>query len=91
MSIHKPLLTVAALAITILLALMLSDRRVLVYEHKVSPGKTYVIPEHGNLGDAQGASLHCKYFTGRALVDTVFWYSPNNVMGKDSCPFITKP
>lgn len=90
MSIRKPLLTVVILVISILLALMLNDRRVLVYEHKVSPGEIYVIPEHGNLGDAQDASLHCKYFTGRALVDTVFWYSSNNVMGKDSCPFTIK-
>ena len=33
--------------------------------------------------------LVCSYFTGVRIVTTVFWYSPNNIMGKDSCPIWT--
>jgi hypothetical protein len=88
MSIKTFLVAAAAVMVTLVLALLLSDRRVLVYEHKVNPGEVYVVAEHGNLGEEKNASLHCRYFTGRAVVESVFWYSPNNLLGKDSCPFI---
>jgi hypothetical protein len=31
------------------------------------------------------------YFTGRSTQTRQFYYSPNNICGKDSCPFITTP
>lgn len=75
-----------AVALT-LAALLISGQRVLVFEHIAKPGETYVVQEHGDLGDNKQASLHCRYFTGRSFVDTVYWYAPNNMWGKDSCPF----
>ncbi len=80
------LLFVAALVCVLLLA---SGNRLLIYEHKVNPGEEYVVFEHGDLGAAQQASLVCRYFTGRSVLTSVFWYSPDNLMGKDQCPFIT--
>ena len=74
------------LALTIA-ALLLSGQRVLVYEHIAKPGENYVVPEHGDLGESKHPSLHCRYFTGRSFVDSVYWYAPNNIGGKDSCPF----
>jgi hypothetical protein len=68
--------------------LLLTDRRLLVWETKVSPGETYVIAGHGNVGDGKQASLVCRYFTGRSVVVRVYWYSPNNVLGRDQCPFL---
>lgn len=69
--------------------LLLSGKRVLILEHRINPGETYVVSDHGNLGDSKQASLVCRYFTGRSIVTTVLWYSPNNVLGRDQCPFVS--
>jgi len=34
-------------------------------------------------------AIDCTYFTGRKIVTNQFWYSKSNIMGKESCPFIT--
>lgn len=73
------------------LLLLLSGRRVLVSETKVQPGEVYVVDGYGNVGAAAQASLVCRYFTGRGIQATVFWYSLNNIFGRDSCPFIYRP
>ena len=83
---------VVGIALLVMLAcalLLLSGKRVLVHEVKVNPGDRYVLPGHGDLGSAQQASLVCRYFTGRSILTSVFWYALNNLMGKDQCPFIT--
>ena len=59
-----------------------------VSEKKVNPGETYIVIDYGNLGDSKSSSLACKYFSGRSILTKVFWYSPNNILGKDECPFI---
>ena len=84
-------LTVGAIAVIVLIPLLLliSGTRVLISERKVNPGETYAVPDYGNLGASKQASLACKYFTGRSMITTVFWYSSNNIMGKDQCPFTT--
>jgi hypothetical protein len=64
---------------------------VLISETKVLPDDYYIVPEYGNLGKNQQASLVCRYFDGRKLRVEVFWYSSNNLFGRDSCPFIQKP
>lgn len=69
--------------------LLLSGKRVLVYEHRVNPGETYDVPDHGNLGESKQATLVCRYFAGRSILTTVLWYSPNNVLGRDQCPFVS--
>ena len=60
-----------------ILVLLITDFRVLVKESKIqnAKGNDYFI---------------CKYFTGRSFVDQEMWYSPNNILGVDSCPFIRK-
>ena len=68
--------------------LLLSGKRVLVSETKVTPGEHFVVPDHGDLGSNKQASLVCRYFTGRSILTTVFWFSSNNIMGRDQCPFI---
>jgi hypothetical protein len=74
----------------LLLALLVLDLRVLIGESKVEPGKTFVVAGHGDLGKAQQATLVCRYFTGRSIKTQVFWYSANNMFGKDQCPFVLR-
>jgi hypothetical protein len=71
--------------------LLFTGRRILVAETKVEPGQTYVVDGYGDLGTAGHSSLVCRYFTGRSTVTTVWWHSPNNIRGRDSCPFIHTP
>lgn len=68
------------------LALLVTDRRVLVHQHRVEPGETYRLEGWGDLGTAQQVQLVCRYWTGRGVVATVLWYSQNNIMGRDQCP-----
>lgn len=85
----KGILGGVTLVIVLWLALLVSGQRLLISEVKVEPGQNYVVPEHGNLGAANQASLVCKYFTGRKVVTSVYWFSPNNILGRDECPFLT--
>lgn len=78
----------AAMAAGISLALLLSGKRVLISEKKVSPGESYFVSDYGDLGKSQQAHLVCGYFTGRSLLTKVLWYSPNNILGRDQCPFL---
>jgi hypothetical protein len=68
--------------------LLVTDTRVLISETKVDPGQTFVVAEWGDLGKAGQSQLYCKYTNGRRPVGRVLWYSPNNVMGADACPFL---
>jgi len=73
------------------LLLLITDRRILVYEEKIYHEKTgsfnpkIIDPFEGTI-----KALNCTYFTGRTFVTTSFWYASNNIMGKDSCPFLTE-
>jgi hypothetical protein len=84
----KFLIIIPVILFSIIIFLLISGNRVLLSETKVEPGQDYMLPEWGNLGEAEQASLVCKYFTGRSVKISVYWYSPNNVLGKDQCPFI---
>lgn len=53
------------------LALLATDRRVLIHERKVTPGETYEVEGWGDLGSAQQSSLACRYWTGRSVVTQV--------------------
>ena len=68
------------------LLLLITDRRILVYESKIYEKISSGIIDPFN----EPSYLNCKYFTGRTFVTTTFWYANNNIMGKDSCPFLTK-
>jgi hypothetical protein len=73
------------------IGLLVSGYRVLMKETLVRPGEYYLVEGYDNLGDANQASLACRYFTGRAFMTIVFWYSESNVLGRDSCPFLYRP
>lgn len=81
-------IALALVLIVLEFTLLISGSRVLVSEHRVNPGDTYVLPDWGNLGTAQQPQLVCRYFTGRSVKATVLWYSSNNIMGADECPFL---
>jgi hypothetical protein len=79
---------VALLLAAMFLVLLLTGKRILVFERLVQPGETYVVQDWGDLGAGSTAALVCRYFTGRSIKTQVFWYSPNNIFGKDQCPFV---
>ena len=70
--------------------LLVTNSKILLKEVKVEPGQEYYVEDWGNVGEASQASLVCTYFNGRKILQTVFWYSPNNFMGRDSCPFLNR-
>lgn len=72
------------------LALLLTGTRLLVWERHVEPGQSFVVQDYGDLGENGQASLVCWYFTGRSVLSQVFWYSSNNILGRDSCPFLDR-
>lgn len=32
--------------------------------------------------------LECKYISAKGFDDRSYWYAPNNILGKDKCPFV---
>ncbi|HEX8413091.1 MAG TPA: hypothetical protein VF637_04305, partial [Sphingomicrobium sp.] len=80
-------ITVAVL-IVIEAVIVITGARLLLQETLVRPGTDFVVPEYGNLKSNQQASLVCRYFNGRGVVTDVLWYSANNIMGRDECPFL---
>jgi hypothetical protein len=79
---------IAAVIALTWLGLLLTDTGVLVAEIRVEPGQEFVVEDYGNLKESKQASLVCSYFNGSKVLRTVFWYAPNNIMGRDSCPFL---
>ena len=76
--------------VTLCLFLRSTDTRVLIKQTIVKPGEMLFVDGYGNLGSQQSASLVCRYFTGLGVTTVVFWYSPSNVLGRDSCRFISR-
>ena len=70
--------------------LLVTDTRILFEEVKVESGQSYVVEGYGDLRRYNRTSLACKYFNGRKIFQTVYWYSVNNNGGRDSCPFMKK-
>ena len=65
--------------------------RLFVSQAMVEKGAKFpvtVSKDYGIVNDGDTV-LVCGYFTGLAVVHRVFWYSPNNILGKDSCPIWT--
>jgi hypothetical protein len=83
----KKILYFAVSILFISISLLVSDKLVLVSEKKINPGESYIVLGD-NLGDYKSSTLACKYFSGRSILTKVFWYSPNNIFGKDECPFL---
>jgi hypothetical protein len=68
--------------------LLLTGWKILITEKRVSKGETYpedIQKDYGKV-NPDGDSLYCRYFNGRVLSSKVFWYSPNDLLGKSSCP-----
>jgi hypothetical protein len=93
---HSPVMLFSRMLVMVLAVLALADvalvasgRWILVGEARVSPGQTYVVGDHGNLGRNEQASLVCRYFTGRRVLTKVYWYSADTLMAKAKCPFLT--
>jgi len=85
------ILSLGILAVIVLwFVLMITDSRILLSEKKIDPGQSYVVEDYGDLGEASQASLVCLYFNGRKTMTEVFWYSPDNIFGRDSCPFLSQ-
>jgi len=58
----------AGLALVLLiLSLLVSGNRVLIWETRVEPGQTYIAGEWGDLGKSPNVQLVCRYFTGRSI------------------------
>jgi len=76
------------IAISVWLLILVTDTKVLVWQTKINPGDSYHHEDYGDLGKNKQASLVGYYFNGRGIVSRVYWYSPNNMLGRDSCPFL---
>lgn len=84
----RPIALSLGLSLFLCLALLITDSRLLVWEKRVNPGETYFVEEHGDLGTNRQSNLVCRYFTGRSVLTSVYWYSPDNLFGKSHCPFV---
>jgi hypothetical protein len=83
-----------ALVVSLLVAdvlLLLSGRRLLISERRLSAGENVQVRGFGDMKSATQDSLVCTYFTGRSKVVRMFWYSANNMFGRDECPFVLGP
>ena len=65
--------------------ILVSGYRVLIWETHPSDDARVSVPEYGSL---DSGSLVCHCFNRRGVVFRVFYYSPNNMMGRDACPFV---
>lgn len=45
-----------------------------------------VAKDYGAINESKDSALVCSYFTGMRVVYSVYWYSPNNILGRQSCP-----
>lgn len=76
------------IVISFYLLLLFSDNRILLSETRVKDGQSYFVEGYGDIGkNAKQDSLACLYFNGRKLFTKVYWYSSNNMFGRDSCKF----
>jgi len=77
-----------SLAILGYIFLYITDTKILISEKRIRVGESYFVEDWGNIENANQDSLVCKYFNGRRILNRVFWYSPDNLFGRDSCSFL---
>ena len=82
-------LVVGLLMVDVLL--LISGRRVLISERRIRAGANVEVQGYGDMKNSTQDALACTYFTGRSKVVRMFWYSANNMFGRDECPFILGP
>jgi hypothetical protein len=83
----KLVYALVALVLIVEIAVIVSGRSLLVWQHTVRPGEKYILEDYGDIGKAGGKSLACYYFTGMSVVGTAFHFSANNIFGRNRCPF----
>jgi hypothetical protein len=82
-------LVILAVAAAIAAVFLVStNQRLLLWETKVTPGDTYVVEGHGDLGKSKQPSLVCRYFTGVDVVTKVMAYQPSS--GQHGCPILAE-
>ena len=86
----RPFLIVVAIVLATDLCLLITDTRILVRETRTEPGQEFFVEGYGNLGNSSQAKLVCRYFTGRRILTSVYFYSSANIFGRDSCPFLNR-
>lgn len=84
----KAAILVATVLVIADIWVLVTDRRILIWKTIVRPGPTFVVEDHGDLDKNRSPSLVCRYFNGRKILTIAFWYASNNIMGRDSCPFL---
>lgn len=72
------------------LFLGLFDKAVRLSERRVSTGEHYIVRRYGDLGKSGQASIVCRYWNGSRVRTTVYWYAPNDMFGRSSCPLVVK-
>jgi len=73
-----------------LIFLLSTENQILIKESKVEPGSSFFVINYGNLGKSKQSSLVCNYFNGYQVTQKVYWYSDNNLLGRNSCELIYK-
>ena len=77
-------------ALTVCMFMRAAEMRILVQQRVIQPGEKLLLEGWGDLGKSESASLVCRYFTGLGIATSVFWYSPSNVLGRDSCTVVSR-
>lgn len=86
MSRGRVLWALTAVVGALWLALIVTEKGVLVSQRLVKPGESFVVPGWGDIGEADQAGLACRYFVGTRIRWKAFWYSPDGVLGRADCP-----
>jgi len=75
---------------TVWMFMRAADMHVLVKQEIVGPGERLVLDGWGDLGTSVSSSLVCRYFTSIGMATNVFWYSPDNLYGRNGCAVVHK-
>lgn len=81
----KKLSFLVGIIVLFYLQILIFDNRILISETRIKAGQDIDVEEYGNLKNNVQDTLVCRYFNGRKLLNVVYWYAPNNFMGRDSC------
>jgi hypothetical protein len=61
------------------------NKMILTEEIRPQKGETVFVEDYGELGND---SLICRYNNGRRTVTKVYWYAPNDILGRSQCQSI---
>jgi len=86
----RKLVTAVLAAATMWMFIRAADMQILMKQEIVQSGERLILDGWGDLGTSGSASLVCRYFTGLGTTTIVFWYSPDNGYGRNSCAVVHK-